>query len=41
MINDNDIKPIMEELKKRTKQEAFTLTICKDKVPGLCDSKFG
>lgn len=41
MMNNNDIRPIMEELKKRTKQEAFTLKISKDKVPGLCDSKLG
>ncbi len=41
MMNDNEIKPIMEELKKRTKQEAFTLKICNGKVPELCDSKLG
>jgi uncharacterized protein YwqG len=40
-MNSNDIKTIMEELKKRTKQDAFTLKINKDKVPGLCDSKLG
>lgn len=40
-MNYNEIKPIIEELKKRTKQEAFSLKICKDKVPGFSDSKFG
>lgn len=40
-MNYNEIKPIIEELKKRTKQEAYSIKICKNKVPGLCDSKFG
>jgi uncharacterized protein YwqG len=37
----NEIKTIIEELKKRTKQKAFSLKIYKDKIPGLCDSKLG
>lgn len=40
-MNYNEIKSIIEELKKRTKQKAFSLKICKDKIPGLCDSKLG
>lgn len=40
-MNYNEIKPIIEKLKKRTKQKAFSLKICEDKTPGLCDSKLG
>lgn len=41
MMNYNDIKPIIKELKVRTKKEAFSIKICNDRVPDLRDSKLG
>lgn len=37
----DEIKPILEELKKRSSQEAFSLKINEARVPKLTDSKFG
>lgn len=37
----DEIKPILDELKKRTSQEAFSLNINESRVPKITDSKFG
>lgn len=40
-MNYNEVEPIIEELKRRTKREAFSLKLSTYKIPGLCDSKLG
>ena len=40
-MNEQQIQMIYEEIKQRTRQVAYKLAINKERVPGICDSKFG
>lgn len=40
-MNYETLKPVIDDLKMRTKQDAFSLKINETRTPGLCDSKLG